>query len=353
MTARARDRRRARRRTRRTRPGSAARTGSRRWWRSGPGGRPGMVASSDLRSVCRRRTESSRAAVYRCRGVSKISVVVPVSASRPAYMTNTRSACPATTPMSWVISRVAMPSVWRSRSNSSMICAWVVTSRAVVGSSAISSLGSADQRGGDDHALAHPARQLVREAVQLLARAGQPDQVEHLGRGGAGRRPGSRPAAARSVSPTCAPMRRVGLSDVIGSWKTMPTSAPAHPAQVPLGEAGQLAVTEPDAAPHLGVGGQQPGQGQAQGGLAAAGLADDADGLALGHLEAHAPHRVHHRAAQPDVDVQVGDLEHRCPPAHLPCPLHWRLVSRPKASRSPSPIRLKATTVTTIAMPGG
>ena len=189
----------------------------------------------------------------------------------------------------------------------------------MVGSSAISSRGSAHQRGGDDHALAHPARQLVREAVQLLARAGQPDQVEHLGRGGAGGRLGR----ALLHSQRLADLRPDAQGRVQRGHRVLEDDAdlgPAHPAQVPLGEAGQLAVAEPDAAPHLGVGGQQPGQGQAQGGLAAAGLADDADGLALGHLEAHALHGVHHRAAQPDVHVQAGDPEHRCPRPTSPAP---------------------------------
>ena len=48
----------------------------------------------------------------------------------------------ATTPRSWVISRIAMPSSRCSRRSRSRICAWIVTSSAVVGSSAISSWGS-------------------------------------------------------------------------------------------------------------------------------------------------------------------------------------------------------------------
>ena len=63
------------------------------------------------------------------------------STLRPAYITTTRCAISATTPKSWVISMIALPSrVFRSRIRS-RICAWMVTSSAVVGSSAISSLG--------------------------------------------------------------------------------------------------------------------------------------------------------------------------------------------------------------------
>ncbi len=63
------------------------------------------------------------------------------STTRPAYMTATSSAMPATTPRSCVISTMAMwVSRWMSRSRSST-CAWTVTSSAVVGSSAISRSG--------------------------------------------------------------------------------------------------------------------------------------------------------------------------------------------------------------------
>ncbi len=62
---------------------------------------------------------------------------------RPAYMTATRSAVSAITPMSWVISMTAVPRSPHSRLSSWMICAWIDTSSAVVGSSAISNSGSA------------------------------------------------------------------------------------------------------------------------------------------------------------------------------------------------------------------
>ena len=62
---------------------------------------------------------------------------------RPAYMTATRSAVSAITPMSWVISMTAVPRSRHSRFSSAMICAWIDTSSAVVGSSAISRSGSA------------------------------------------------------------------------------------------------------------------------------------------------------------------------------------------------------------------
>ena len=56
-------------------------------------------------------------------------------------MTMTRWQVSATTPRSCVISRIAAPMRSFSSSISRRICAWMVTSSAVVGSSAISSCG--------------------------------------------------------------------------------------------------------------------------------------------------------------------------------------------------------------------
>ena len=65
-----------------------------------------------------------------------------VSTNVPAYMTFTRSQCPATTPRSCVIRMSAVSCFTTSSCRRSRICAWMVTSSAVVGSSAIRSLGS-------------------------------------------------------------------------------------------------------------------------------------------------------------------------------------------------------------------
>ena len=61
---------------------------------------------------------------------------------RPAYITAISSVTSATTPRSWVIITTAVSSSDCSFWISVRICAWTVTSSAVVGSSAISSLGS-------------------------------------------------------------------------------------------------------------------------------------------------------------------------------------------------------------------
>ena len=67
--------------------------------------------------------------------------VASVSTAWPAYITTVRSAISATTPMSWVMKRIDIPSSSCSSFIRSRICAWMVTSSAVVGSSAISSFG--------------------------------------------------------------------------------------------------------------------------------------------------------------------------------------------------------------------
>ena len=57
-------------------------------------------------------------------------------------MTATSSAISATTPRSWVTNTMAIPSSSRNEAKRSRIWAWMVTSRAVVGSSANSTRGS-------------------------------------------------------------------------------------------------------------------------------------------------------------------------------------------------------------------
>ncbi len=87
-------------------------------------------------------SDSNSASVYGWRGLAYRVVVSVVSTIFPAYITQTLSARPAITPRSCVTRITDMPSRCRRPSMSSRICFWMVTSSAVVGSSAISSLGS-------------------------------------------------------------------------------------------------------------------------------------------------------------------------------------------------------------------
>ena len=126
---------------RRRQTDSAARSGSRaaaspcpapcpRWWRARRcGGR--AAGSSRAGRPCRDAAGCANSASTAAR--STIS---------PAYMTATSSQISATTPRSWVIRMMAAPLAACSSRIRSRICAWMVTSSAVVGSSAISSCGS-------------------------------------------------------------------------------------------------------------------------------------------------------------------------------------------------------------------
>ena len=94
----------------------------------------------------------------------------PRSTSRPAYMTTTRSAISATTPRSWVMSMMRRAElVAAGPRSSSRICAWMVTSSAVVGSSAMSSRARRRAPCAIIDALAHAAGQLVRIFVERAA----------------------------------------------------------------------------------------------------------------------------------------------------------------------------------------
>src|SRR6478736_763417 len=75
--------------------------------------------------------------VYGWRGSLKIERTGPRSTMRAAYITITSSAVSATTPRSWVIMITAEPKSSWSRLSRARICACVVTSSAVVGSSAM------------------------------------------------------------------------------------------------------------------------------------------------------------------------------------------------------------------------
>ena len=124
----------------------------------------------------------------------------------------------------------------------------MVTSSAVVGSSATSSAGPVQQRDGDRDALAHAARELVRIGVEPLLGGGDADAQR------APRRARSRAAlsdtrsCARIASIICVSMRRTGFSVVIGSWKIMARRRPRKRAQLLLRPADQLCAVEHDRA---------------------------------------------------------------------------------------------------------
>ena len=104
---------------------------------------PGICSSRTLCSaaVSMRGIERIRPCVYGWRGFANSASTLASSTTMPAYMTTTRCATSATTPIACVISMIAMPRRSFSSASRSRIWAWIVTSSAVVGSSAISSCG--------------------------------------------------------------------------------------------------------------------------------------------------------------------------------------------------------------------
>ena len=114
----------------------------RRAARAATGTRPGISAQPPSAAAPGRGIAPSRPIVYGCCGCANSSCTGASSTLRPAYMTSTRSAMSATTPRLWVISTIAVPSRSRMSRIRSRIPAWIVTSSAVVGSSATSIFGS-------------------------------------------------------------------------------------------------------------------------------------------------------------------------------------------------------------------
>ena len=156
--------------------------------------------------------------VYGCAGAWKICAFAPSSTMLPAYITATRSATCDTTARSWEIKSMASPNLARSCASRSSICAWIVTSSAVVGSSAISNCPAAvHNRHRDHHPLPHPAGKLVRivPAPAAPARGLQPPPSPAA--------PVARPPAyyaSRAPAPlpqSGRPLRITGFSAVIGS----------------------------------------------------------------------------------------------------------------------------------------
>jgi hypothetical protein len=108
-------------------------------------GRRGHAAGDGFQPLLRagerrhRRQQRQRVGVLR---IGEKGAAGARSTMRPAYITATSSAISATTPRLWVMNRMPVPCRSRSVASRERICAWMVTSSAVVGSSAISSAGS-------------------------------------------------------------------------------------------------------------------------------------------------------------------------------------------------------------------
>ncbi len=131
----------------------------------------------------------------------------------------------ATTPMSCVTSTMAMPSRARRSASRSRICAWMVTSSAVVGSSASSRAGS------HSSARAMPTRWRMppdSSCGNCFSRAsGSPMPTRRSSspaRSSAARRPS--PVCQRRISVSWRPMDSTGFSEVAGFWKIIAMRRP-------------------------------------------------------------------------------------------------------------------------------
>ena len=106
---------------------------------SRPSTSTGASPGTGCTTRCGRLASSLR--VYACRGCANTSAVGPVSTSSPRSITPTRCVKRRTRFRSCVMNSSAMPISACNSSSSARICAWIVTSSAVVGSSQISSCG--------------------------------------------------------------------------------------------------------------------------------------------------------------------------------------------------------------------
>ena len=153
----------------RSQTGSARETGSPR-----PGARVGRLALDRHQPAIapRCRAAAPRSAVPRCRGGADRSAVpgrTLLDHLAGIHHQHARADL-AMTPRSWLIRMTAVPRSRFSPRSRSRICAWIVTSSAVVGSSAMSSDGLVGEAHRQHHALAHAAGELMRERIHRALR---------------------------------------------------------------------------------------------------------------------------------------------------------------------------------------
>ena len=190
----------------------------------GCGGDPGIVGRRcPLRSGCGAALINAR--VYGCSGRANIAAVSATSITWPPYMMTIREARPASRPRSWVTNNTAMPNSCCSSLISSVICACTVTSRAVVGSSAISSFGRHTSAVAIITRCCMPPENWKEYCFAREAGSGMPTlRSMSTARASAARRETG--SWARTTSAICSPTVHDGCRLDIGSWNTMPRSRP-------------------------------------------------------------------------------------------------------------------------------
>ena len=186
---------------RRSADGSGSRAADRQAMAAGPGSRAAARAAAPRPAASRSGLGCRDAAARRS------SAALGGRARRSGRRTSRRShrRSRATTPRSWVIRMIASPARSRRSRSRRRICACTVTSRAVVGSSAISSSGGRRAPIGDHRALAHAAGELVRIGPDASApgRECRPDATD------------PRPARAHRLAATMPWWKRSGFGDLL------------------------------------------------------------------------------------------------------------------------------------------
>ena len=116
-----------------------------------------------------------------------------------------------------------------------------------------------------------------------------------------------------SGSVICSPMVRIGLSEVIGSWKIIEMSRPRISRISSSSRSSRLRPSKSDAAlgDLAGEARQQPHDRERRDRFAGAGFADDGDDFAAVDREAHAFDRAHDAARGLEMDMQILDLQQR------------------------------------------
>src|SRR5215210_6997119 len=143
----------------------------------------------------------------------------------PPYITAILWAVLATTPRSWVMRITDMPNLsWSSR-KSSKIWAWIVTSRAVVGSSAIRTCGSHARAMAMTTLWRMPPENWCGYCLRRSSAFGMPTSSSSSTTRSAALLP-DMPRCCFRLSMIWRPTRIVGSSEVIGSWKTIAIFGP-------------------------------------------------------------------------------------------------------------------------------
>jgi len=171
-------------------------------------------------------------------------------------------------------------------------------------------VGAAGQRDGDDHALALAAGELVRVGVQPrrgLRQLHPLEQAQRLGAGGA--RVQAAVQAQRLGDLAADRVQRVQRGHRLLEDHRQPVAAQRAPGG--LGLADQFAPVQPQRAGQLRALGQQAHQRQRGQALAAAGFADQAQGLAAVQRERDAAQRLRRAARGGQGHTQVVQREQR------------------------------------------